>query len=344
MLRFLKLATLVTIGLLNAGAIYAGDVDRVITLSNAQARPLAMGGAFTSMVDDLAAIRYNPASYELYLLKKSGRLTLFLNPISPVAGAIQKDELFSATEKPGEDLLIGLGMVLRSFAVSFNSFEFGFLLGEESISRPDMFHSEELLNASGFAQNHSHTVLGKVKLAEKVSVGASANLVYQSRPDEPLKRRSGIGISYGVLLKPEDGLRIGVSFVNLPDSLDDYRLDLERFVDESINVGISYQLANSTVSVDVRNLGEDERTLVREFHLGLEQVFLSNFALRAGWFRKTNGDDVYSWGIGLLDSNNIWGDHRSFSHPSFLLNYAFVYDNNPLNNIRWHYLSFHFRL
>ncbi|MFQ5650366.1 MAG: hypothetical protein ACE5IY_10535 [bacterium] len=323
----------------------AGQTERFVTLSNVKARPLAMGGAFTSVVDDMAAINYNPAAYELYKRNKTGRLSVFLNPVSPVVGAIESDKLFSGSNPPGEDLLLGLSLILKSVSLSFNSLELGVLLGEQGLDVPSSHRNEEVFSASGYRQNHTHTLVGRVKLAEQVSIGASANVFYGSRADASDERDRGFGISYGILLKPEKGLNIGVSLINLPDTLKHYRVPLERIVDESVNVGISYRLANSTLSVDVRNLGEEqEENLVREFHLGFEQVLLSHFAIRAGWFKKKNGDHVYSWGVGIFDGNPLWGHERAFNHENFFLNYAFVYERSPIEDTRWHFLSFYLRL
>ena len=61
-----------------------------------------MGGAFTAVDDDLAALLYNPASFSLYKDHRAnvGRVTLFLNPLAPVVAlhevkhtlALQREE------------------------------------------------------------------------------------------------------------------------------------------------------------------------------------------------------------------------------------------------------------
>ena len=51
------------------------------SLNNVKLRPIALGGAFTSINDDLAAAFYNPASLNLYKNDKKFKLTFFLNPL-----------------------------------------------------------------------------------------------------------------------------------------------------------------------------------------------------------------------------------------------------------------------
>ena len=320
--------------------------DRFITISNVKARPLAMGGAFTSIEDDLAAINYNPAAFNLYRANKSHRITFFLNPIGTVIGAIENSNIYNSGGFNFDDFLLSLGLLVKSVFMSLNSFEVGFLLGEQGLNLPKLFLNEKVFEVSGFQQNHSHSVIGRLKLADKVSLGGSASLIYGSTIDDPFNTFSALGVSYGILLKPERGLTIGVSFINLPDSLHQFRMPLERFVDESVNIGVSYRLFSSTLfSLDVRNLGEEQQKVVREFHFGIEQVFLSQIAIRAGfYFKKDKGDHVISWGVGLLDGNIFVDPDNALNHKNFYFNYSFVYENTKLIDNRWHFLSLLIRI
>ena len=54
--------------------------NRFVTLSHVKARPLAMGGAFTAVEGDLAAINFNPAAFSLFEVKKPKRFTFFFEP------------------------------------------------------------------------------------------------------------------------------------------------------------------------------------------------------------------------------------------------------------------------
>ncbi|MFQ5824282.1 MAG: hypothetical protein ACE5JB_09530 [bacterium] len=324
--------------------VILGQNDQFFTLNNVKARPLAMGGAFTSIEDDLAAVNYNPAAYDLYRDKKPHRITFFLNPVSPFIGALKNKDIFKGNGSTIDNFLLSLSLLLKSISVSLSSFEIGILLGEEGLNLHTTFLDEKIFGVSGFQQNHSHSLFGRLKLADKISLGGAANFIFGSTKDKPLERFTEIGISYGILLKPERGLNIGVSFINLPDSLSQFRLPLERIVDESVNIGVSYQLFSGTlISIDVRNLGEEKKRVIRELHIGMEQVLLSHLAIRAGYYKKKKGEYVISWGIGLLDGNKIFNTENALNHRNFYLNYSFVYESSPINT-RWHFFSFIIRI
>lgn len=321
-----------------------GQNDRYFTLSNVRARPLAMGGAFTSIEDDLAAVHFNPAAYDLYADEKSHRVTFFINPIGPFVGGVENDKLYDGSGTTIDNLLLSLSLLLKSISISIHSLEIGVLLGEEGLNLPASFRDEKLFGVSGFQQNHFHSIVARIKLAKKISLGGAANFLFGSTKNDPFERHSELGISYGILLKPEKGLNIGVSFINLPDSLNQYRVPMERIVDESVNIGVSYRLFSGTLfSIDVRNLGEEQQEVVREIHVGVEQVLLSQFAIRAGYYKKNEGEHVFSWGLGILDGNKFFGDENKFNHRNFYLNYSFVYESSPINT-RWHFLSFNIRI
>ncbi len=324
--------------------IFSQD-NQFITLSHAKSRPLAMGGAFTAVEGDLAAINFNPAAFSLYQANKSKRITFFLNPVGPVIGAIENKALFHGSGSKIDDYLFSLGLLLKSVSLSLGSIDFSFLLSEAGLNLPNTFVDEKVFRVSGFRQNHSHTFAARLKLADRVSFGGSASVLFGSEEADPFERKTGFGFSYGILLKPEKGLNIGVSFFNMADSLKEFRLQSERIVEESVNLGVSYQPFSTTLfSLDVRNLGEEGKEAVREFHFGLEQVILSHLAIRGGYFFKGDGDNVFSGGIGLFDWNTMFDSENVFSHPNFVFNYAFVYEETGILNDRRHFLSILLRL
>jgi len=320
-----------------------GQEHRFASLSTTQARPVAMAGAFTAVEDHLAAINFNPAAYSLYKSHKSHRVTFFLNPVSPVIGMLERDALYAGNGSKTDDILSTLGLLVKSVSFSFHPLEIGLLLGEESLDRVEAFSDSKAFGVSGYRQNHSHTLVGRLRLAKQVSLGGTVSLLYGSKEAAPHERHGDIGFSYGILLRPEDGLKIGVAFFNLPDSLSQTKLDLERLVDESVNIGVSYQVLDGTlVSMDMRNLGEERGTAVREIHFGLEQVFFSHLAVRTGFFRKS-GQNVLSWGVGLFDGNSLFGFDNKFTQHNFFLNYAFVLEDTPQKQYE-HLLSLYFRM
>ncbi len=327
--------------LLNFPFVLFGQNDHFFTLSNTKARALALGGAFTAIEDDLPAIHYNPAAYLLYKKEDSKRFTIFLNPVSPFIGAFQKDKLYQGSGSNITDVLLSLSLLVKSISLSIKSFEFGILLGEESLNNVN----ENVFSVNGFKQNHSHSIVGRLKLADKVSLGGTASLFYSSGYDQSFQRINNLGISYGIILKPAERLNIGVSFINLPDLLKQYRLPFEVMTDESINVGLSYRIFNGNLfSIDFRNLAEDEKNVLRQFHVGIEQVLFSHFAARAGYYQKYSDEHVFSVGFGLLNGNRIFKDKYESEHRNFYLNYTLVIEKTAVTNNRWHFFSFLVRI
>ncbi len=322
------------------------QANHYFTLNNVKARPLAMGGAFISVVDDIASVQYNPAAFSLYKANIQHRVTFFLNPVSPVFAVLEKDDLYSGNGSPVDDLLLSLGLFLKAVTFSQKSLQVGVILGEENLDRPEIIRKDRFINAEGYRQNHSHTIFGNVNFADKVALGGAVNIYYSGTPDSPQISQNKWGISYGVLLKPERGLRIGVAFHNLPDSLQQVRSPLESIIDESVNVGISYTpFTGTTISMDVRNLGEEQNTAIREFRFGFEQTILSQLALRGGFFKGDFGKKVFSAGIGILDGNTLFNFDNRFFHQNYWINYAIVYERSDFSDDTIsHFFSFIFRI
>ncbi|MFQ5602015.1 MAG: hypothetical protein ACE5HS_01955 [bacterium] len=319
--------------------------DQYFTLNTVNARPLAMGGAFMAVGDDLPAINFNPAGYMLDKDEDSRRFTFYVNPMASFLGVIDRKDLFKGSGSKIDDILLSTGLLLKALSMRVKSFEVGLLLGEQNLRLPDAFTSERFVEATGYRQNHSHSIVGRLRLAEKVSLGGTVSIVVGSRENDPFARISDLGISYGIILKPANKLKVGVSFVNLPDSIKHYREDLERIVDESVNIGLSYRLFDGTLlAFDMRNLGEDDEAAVREFHFGAEQQIMSQVALRAGYYKKSTGEHVISGGIGLLNLRQFMEFKSNSIIKNYCLNYSFIYEKSALVEKRWHLFTVVFKI
>lgn len=329
--------------LLLAGSLLAQE-DRYVTLSTTKVRALAMGAAFTAMQDDLGALGWNPAGYDLYREKQGKRLTLFVNPVSPLLAIQKTDQLYTEDSSKGEDILLSLGLLLKSLSLSLRSLDLGVVLAEEHIGMRPGLNRDRVFDFSEIGQNYSHSLIGCLKLADQVSLGANASLISRSGAAPQDDRLRKVAVSYGILLKPEKGLRVGVSLVNLPDTLRSDRIGLERIVDEAVNIGLSYEISGSRLSLDLKNLGEEGQEAVREFHVGFEQEILGHVALRGGWFQKSGGGNVFSAGLGLFDGNKVRDYNVLFAHSNFFVNYAFVYEEAQAIDNRWHLFSFYVRI
>jgi len=185
-------------------------------------------------------------------------------------------------------------------------------------------------------------VIARIKLADRVSIGASANMYLKKNN---IKTERFYGFSYGILVKPAPELNVGITYHYFPKTFSDVRIPLERLADQTINAGISYHpLKNSTLAVDLRNLTEEKGKSTFEAHFGLEQRIFSLVALRAGFFReRPSNHQMISAGIGLIDSNLLFSKENQFSQPHFMLNYAFAQKKETNQVYNWHLISLSLR-
>jgi len=320
-----------------------------IAVSTLVARPLGMGGAFTAVNDDLAALLYNPANFTLYQDYRARRLTIFLNPVAPIVTLQKPEALFGRAYITWEEAAAVAAMLVKGMTLSLGSFEFGALFGEQS-PQPEHFSAQRVFDANGFLDNQYSILAMRMRVAERVSLGGSLGLYYRSEVERG--RRWGVGTSYGVQVRPSRRVAVGVSYFTFPQMAPGYREAIERIVDGGVNLGVSVQSKfGTTIAVDFRNLGDENAAageLMREAHLGVEQVLLAHLALRAGVFRKRdeNAENRYvlSAGLGLADANGFWTLKRRFSHSNWIFNYGAVTETLAGQRRFYHALSMIFRL
>jgi hypothetical protein len=312
------------------------------TLSTAWARPMAMGGAFTAVADHLPALLYNPANFSLYRDPRVTRLTVFFNPLGFAAALHQPEQLYGSEKLGSRELASAVELLVRGMAVGNRSFQFAVLIGEEAPS-PAISNRQELLSVRGYPSNQYGLATARFRFAERVAIGGSVAIYYQ---DGPAGREWDIGSSYGVTLLSSSQIRIGVSYWSFPESMADYRMQLERIVHEAVNLGIAYQAPfGLLLAMDIRNLGEETRLPVRELHFGIEQRLLPWCAVRGGYFRnRINHHDLFFTGIGLIDQN-LWRSSRlRFQEPDWALQYGVRFEKQGEQGIYYHALTFLVRL
>lgn len=327
-------------------AVSLAQDNYYVTLSTTKARPLAMGNAFTAMENDIVSMAFNPASLSLFASKRDYLFTAFLNPIAPAtifydqlrSRSAPENERFGTTKSVATALLL-----LKGLAMTFKFIDVGLLLNEQIINNQQLHQQHQFFDDDHLWDNCYHTLAVRMKLAERVAIGASGSY-YRQKEDDQLKR--GVGFSYGVLIKPASNLNVGLSFVDFPDQLTEVRLPLERLVDQTMNIGLAYQpTPSTTLSFDLRNLTEDQRKAVREAHFGVEQNLFSILALRAGYSQERfTAWQTFSAGIGLVDTNLFYSHDKGLDHPHWLLNYALIYQKIAQQKLNWHALSLVIRL
>ncbi len=312
------------------------------TLSNVKQRPLAMGGAFTSVEDDLEAVFYNPGAFNLYETEKQYRLTVFLNPISSLVSSRHYSNNF--TEKiENANLLNASALLIKSAIFTAKFLTVGIIFGEESLNNVLARQQVEFFNFNDLWNNSSHTVFSHIELASKVSMGFSGTFYYKET-ENGLER--GFGFGYGILMKPNPHINVGLSYIDFPKELPNYRTPVERMFDETMNIGISYRpFSGATFSLDVRNLTEENKENVREVHFGFEQTFWGIAAIQGGYFQENyTKHNNYSFGVGLIDSKLFHKKQNEFGHHNYSLQYSFVYQEKEHSFNRWHFFSLLFHL
>jgi hypothetical protein len=307
------------------------------TVSTVSPRPMAMGGAFVSVEDDLAALSWNPAGFILYQKDVSHRLSVHINPVIPVA-LLHKDH-----QNVG-DFLAALGTALRGITYSHRWAEIGLLLWEEPFYNPAAPLGGRFFDADDILNHCIHTLGFRARLASTVSLGSTGNL-YRIRNELGKSVLAG-GANYGVLLKPARGLEVGLAYFDFPSSVAQLRWEMEGLRDESVNAGISFHPDGSTiVAMDFRDATGEEKIGWNRFRFGFERTLWECLSLRLGYFQAgPRENDVYSFGLGLFG-----GDIRDWGIPhchlsSCLANYTLLLEEGDGDRRFWHLLYLKFCL
>jgi len=308
------------------------------TLSHLKTRPLAMGGAFTSVEDDLAAVLFNPGNFRLYNNKDFG-ITFFFNPLAAFMASQHYSDNFDK-KISNENVLNSSALLLKGIVFTLKFVQCGFILNEESFAHIRTYPNIKFFQFNDVLKHSAHTFFACLQLAERVSLGCSSTY-YNEKIDNRMNR--GFGFSYGIMLKPATNLNVGLSYIDFPERLTGYRSPLERIEDETMNIGVSYTPFRNTIfSVDVRNLTEDNKENVREVHIGLEQSIDNALAIRLGYFQEKflPPRRIYSCGIGLFDANLFRKKQHHFDHHHFIMNYTFLYQETAMKKPNhWHLFS-----
>ncbi len=305
-------------GVAPAGA-QAVWTQSVLALLPQEAKAVALGGALTSVHGDLDVLLYNPAALETYRYPQRFRFSPVLNPtVLAVYGADRGGRpIWRETDLSERAALIGTvfpGLLLRWKAVDF-AVNLGIDLGSSE------FEEKPALRFDGFPVSHGHLAAARIRLAKEVTVGAS--VFYAQRRDGQTVRRD-VGASYGVLLQSREGLRFGVAYVALPAPARETLRYRDRLASGTVNLGLSYTAFRRwLVSLDVRNLSEETKHPVREFHVGTQLVVYRHFAFRGGAYRDNDRNEtVWSGGLALFDRNRFVSPDRFLRRRSFVVEYG----------------------
>jgi len=321
------------------------DEDRFLGTGTARARALAMGSAYHSLEDDLAAGFYNPGAFKLNAAKGERRFRLFINPVAPVAGFYDFSKYDIDFDRDGGlsvgEALYALSWLVKGFGLTTQFVDLGVGLGEEAVGSGRGDDSGRFFSVKGLTSYSFHSAFVNLKIARSISMGIAGTL-YNARIDQTSTVKGGY--SFGVLLAPNPKMDVGIVYYRMPREFENARMGLDCIEDGAATAGISYHPdMNTVLSIDLRTVNKEDQPTSREIHAGLERRFFERIALRAGYYRrKSSNDDVFSFGVGVLP---LWEKIAKYPNSSRndIFSYTLILDENSVKR-RWHVVSLLLRL
>jgi hypothetical protein len=299
-----------------------------IVLASVKARPVSMGGAFTSVRDDLPALDFNPAAFTLDRTGDRPGLQAFVNPAGPW--------LAVKNRRMTDDGTVPLGLCLRGLGFSAGRINAGLLLGEESLSDVSRLKKEDPFDGAGYPAQRNAALGVSFALSQRASLGVAGEWFIRDK-----WQNAEFGYRYGLILQPRANLTVGLFYMELPDTVRNGRSVLENLSDGSLNVGVSAEPWRfMRISIDIRNVSDEDKPSVREPHAGLEITPYRHLSVRGGYARSTDGkQETVSCGFGLFDLNRIFFSDRSFARPFFGLQTGWARQKNPAGSSDWIFLT-----
>ena len=306
---------------LPATALAVGSVSTV------SPRPLAMGGAFMAVEDELAAIAWNPGALAPPQCHRRGDFRFHINALGAPAIARETGLLTGvetaefASLPAAERMSIAVGGVLKSLTFRRGGLACGALMLEEHLDPRGLAESKGLADAGDLLDGYYSSFCIAFRLAPRVSIGI-AETVYAGY--EGSERRFGIGRSYGALLKPNDKITVGLTYFDMPRGFAGYRRGVEAIAPRTMNAGLAYRpLEGLTICLDLRDLAEKHADTAFEPRAGLEWNLWGRAALRLGAYREEGGDvDVLTAGLGAIPMPGCRRGDGARSNDAFVLSYA----------------------
>jgi hypothetical protein len=210
---------------------------------------------------------------------------------------------------------------------------------ENNLGNQENYKSSKFFNIEFPLDNHYNSILAGYRISSKSSLAIVFNDYHQKKEN---KKERGYGINLGLFHKIGKKTNIGLVYFNFSDRLSNYRMDLERFADETLNLGISSELNKDTLlSIDIRNLFNSKKSAFQEVHLGFEKQ-IKQIGIRGGYFKeKGNKAKFYSYGIGIILNKN----YATKKSPSkYALNYSIVQEIDKSKETNFHFLTLVFPL
>jgi hypothetical protein len=315
---------------MNGRAAGQSGETRWVTLSTLKTRTVAMGGAFVSVKDGLATLDYNPAAFALAPSAQPVQCAVYLNPMAPL---IMRE---NCSQKMDWD--VQLGWLLYGAGVSVSGLTIGFIWGEEVLSDKNRLERSHFFDAAGYENQRNASFGISLQLAPRVSLGLAGEVFIREKDGD---NRWRMGYRYGVILKPKNNLNVGLCFVDFPNEYKEDRMNLDRLVDETLNIGVCYSPWRFLrMALDVRNVSDEGKGAAREPHVGIEVTSIERFSFRVGYFRKIDEKrDVYSLGLGFKTLKSDQSVERIFFNPAFGFDTSLIWDWEGGQRNRWFFIT-----
>ncbi|MBD3368152.1 MAG: hypothetical protein GF405_08300 [Candidatus Eisenbacteria bacterium] len=297
------------------------------SVSTSAARPLGMGGAFMAVEDQIAGALWNPAAFSPPDCITSGGFRAHVNILGGPA-VIRETGLLTGVESDQfeeldlpERTLVAVGALLKSASFRRGGFSAGVVLLEEHLDPVALVESQGLADAGDLLSAYYSTAVVSFRLDSRVSIGMALTLFTR---DDGGERRFGTGRSYGALLRPNDEVTVGLTYVDVPAEFGDYRSRIEGIGPRTMNAGIAWRPREPlAITLDLRDLAEKSGETSLEPRAGLEWNLWNRGALRAGAFREDGGDrNVLSIGAGAIPMRPCWRARGAPPGDEYVLNYA----------------------
>ncbi|MBI5777890.1 MAG: hypothetical protein HZA49_00340 [Planctomycetes bacterium] len=299
-----------------------GQDSDLTFLSTLKARSMGMGGAYMGVSYKTESMLWNPAGIQMPPHPdQPGRVHTNLLAAPFVAtglggmilgGMIEGDgvdELGNEYPTPMTDQAMeGFGVALPFFFKSGSlrndagTLVFAANVVEDVLPYETLDKNKRASRDMDVFDNLGYQLGMRARITPQFSVGATAGLYHLY---ENGGHTSAGTLTMGTMYSPMERLSLGLSYFDFTPGAKDVLLPMERIVDRSTNLGLSFRPDDDTeVAFDVRNLLNDEAEAYGERHIGVERKLVRWLTLRAGYYKQNNtGADVTSFGFQYKNVN-----------------------------------------